>query len=60
MRLMNWKDEAYIRKAKDGRFITIVCSYTRIILAWERGAHGDLLGGVQRALQGTETISKSV
>lgn len=32
MPLMNWKDEAYLRKAEDGRFIPLVCSYTRVVV----------------------------
>lgn len=49
MRLMNWKDEAYLRKAEDGRFIPIVGSYTLtlFVLDWKgKKLTGSLLGGV--------------
>ena len=32
MPLMNWKDEAYLRKAPDGRFIPLVCFHIRVVL----------------------------
>jgi hypothetical protein len=44
---MNWEDEAYLRKAEDGRFIPIVSSYTLFILVWkERKLTESFLGGV--------------
>jgi hypothetical protein len=58
---MNWEDEAYLRRAEDGRFIPIVCSYAVVVPVWnERKLTESLLGGVQRSLQQTETIPKSV